>query len=75
MRYNVKVNCVPSFRIGIIDYLSRDQTFKAPMAEDESQLIIAKIKELSILKNLNYLEIASNLLTTNATRSTEQKKS
>ncbi len=72
--FDFEVECVPGSRMGITDYPSRDTTFTAPKEKDESELFIATIKELNILKNLNLLKAAASLLTTDAERRDEQKK-
>ena len=60
--------------MGITDYISRDPTFTAPPEEDEGELVIATIKELNILKNLNLLKTAVSILSTDVERNREQSQ-
>ena len=64
--FDFVVKYVPGSRMSITDYLSRDLTVAVPKEEDQSELIIAKIKELNILKNLNLLKTATSLMTADA---------
>ncbi len=51
--------------MGITDYLSRDPSFEALPAEDESELVIALIRSLNQQKNINYLKQAVEVFNSN----------
>ncbi len=79
--FDFTVKYVPGSRMGITDYLSRDPTFEAFPAEDESELVIAIIRRLSQQKNMNYLKTANQIMNSAAqkknlshTRPTENKR-
>ena len=67
--YDFTVKYVPGSQMGITDYLSRNPNFPAPKRQDESELVIARIKDLNTQKNACYLKTAAEVIQKHALRS------
>ncbi len=74
--YDFTVKYVPDSQMLIIDYLSQEPNFSAQKPQDETELVIALIKELTAQKNAGYLKTAAEVIQKDALcpRNSNQKE-